>query len=158
MDRRWNGWFFMTVMEVHAVLRRDGTLSCWSKLLQFRRCESRRVCECLCLLVCDVQSENVHLLDGNVKVQMSTWVKSTKVESRNLHVHCIYTMSIGLKECVLRQFTLVIFIHVDICTLTMSMSCSFYRTDWVPTTRDIHHGLLSLVDPIILKIAVYRAL
>ena len=30
-----------------------------------------------------------------VKVQMSTWVKSTKVESHNLHAHCICTMSIG---------------------------------------------------------------
>ena len=33
-----------------------------------------------------------------VKLQMSTWVKSTKVESHNLHAHCIYTMSIGLRS------------------------------------------------------------
>ena len=40
----------------------------------------------------------VQVLILKVKVQMSTWVKSTKVESHNLLAHCIYTMSICLRS------------------------------------------------------------
>ena len=58
MDIRWNRGFVMTVMEVPA----DPKLLLKSAAV--RRCESRSVCACLCLFVCDVQSENVHLLNG----------------------------------------------------------------------------------------------
>ena len=51
----------MMVMEVPAVF---GT----GLVTKFSRSESRGVYGCLCLFVCDVQSENVHLLNGNVYV------------------------------------------------------------------------------------------
>ena len=55
----------------------DWTLICCSKLLQFRRCESRRVRECLCLCVmCRVRM--CHLLNGNVYVMQlqSNWLSA----------------------------------------------------------------------------------
>ena len=55
----------------------DWALTCCSKLLQFRRCESRRVRECLCLCVmCRVRM--CHLLNGNVYVMQlqSNWLSA----------------------------------------------------------------------------------
>ena len=55
-DWLWWSWRFLQCLEG------DGTLRCWSKLLQFCRSESSRVYVSLCLFLCDVWSENVHLL------------------------------------------------------------------------------------------------
>ena len=38
--------------------------------------------------------------------------------------------------------------RMSICWTRVCMSCCVYRSDWVPKIRDIHHGLLSLVDPL----------
>ena len=87
-DSLWRLWRLLQCLDG------DWTLTCCSKLLQFRRCESRgyvSVCVCLCVMC---------------RVRM-----------------CI-------------------------CWTGMCMSCSSYQTDWVPTIRDIHHGLLSLLDPL----------
>ena len=71
-DSLWWLWRFLQCLE------RDWTLSCWSKLLQFNRSESRRVYVSLCLFVRDVWSENVHLLKGNVYVvlPLSKWLSA----------------------------------------------------------------------------------
>ena len=45
-DSLWWSWRFLQCLE------RDWTLSCWSKLLQFSRSESRRVYVSLCVFVC----------------------------------------------------------------------------------------------------------
>ena len=71
-DSLWWLWRFPQCLDG------DWTLSCGSKLLQFRRSESRRVYVSLCWFLCFVQSENVHLFDENVYVMLlvSNWLSA----------------------------------------------------------------------------------
>ena len=78
-------WRFLQCLE------RDWTLSCWSKLLQFSRSDSRRVYVSLCLFLCFIQCANVHLLDENVYVMLclskwlsaqNTWCSSWTIDPR----------------------------------------------------------------------------
>ena len=50
--------------------------------------------------------------------------------------------------CVCGCLCVMCSVRTFICWTGMCMSCCFYRSDWVPKIRDIHHGLLSLVDPL----------
>ena len=67
-DSSWRLWRFLQ------------TLSCCSNLLQFRRCGSRRACECLGFFVCDLLSENVYVVQlllnwlSAYKTWHSSWI------------------------------------------------------------------------------------
>ena len=67
MNIRWNGWFIMMVMEVPAVFGHDNCCS-----LEAPNALGAYV------YLCDVQSENVHLLDGNVydMLLLSIWLSA----------------------------------------------------------------------------------